>query len=218
MGGGRFHSGGGLAICGKLRKLRKIVSMFGDKNPGDTLFRLLKSYLCMAVGNSLPRHSFFNLRRHIWYRAAGIQIGRGTNIAGPFDIRLDTVSKVSIGTNTYMNSSTRFGCQDDPVTIGADCLIGPRVSFETGGHNLVHDEEAGRGFFTKPIVVKDRVWIGAGAIVLQGVTIGEGAVIAAGSVVQHDVDPCTVVGGVPARKLKDISPHAAVVEIDARFS
>lgn len=204
MTGGEIFLLGGLRICGKLRKLRKISSQIGDKNPGDTLFRLLKSYLCMAIGNSLPRHSFFNLRRHIWYRAAGMQIGHGTNIAGPFDIRIDTVSKVSIGPNTYMNSSTRFGCQDDLITIGADCLIGPRVSFETGGHNLHHDEQHGRGFFTKPIVVKDRVWIGAGVIVLQGVTIGEGAVVAAGAVVHHDVEAYTVVGGLPARKIKEI--------------
>jgi len=132
-----------------------------------------------------------------------MRIGRGTNIAGPFDLRIDTAAMVSIGEDTYMNSSTRFGCQDSPITIGAQCLIGPRVSFETAGHNLVHDEVVGRGFFTKPIIVKDRVWIGAGAIILQGVTIGEGAVVAAGSVVHRDVAAYTLVGGAPARKIRD---------------
>ena len=57
--------------------------------------------------------------------------------------------------------------------------------------------------FAEPIVIGDRVWIGMNATVLGGVTIGEGAVVAAGSVVTKDVPPFTVVGGVPARPIKD---------------
>jgi acetyltransferase-like isoleucine patch superfamily enzyme len=53
----------------------------------------------------------------------------------------------------------------------------------------------------KPITINDRVWIASGAIILQGITIGEGSVIAAGSVVCKDIEPFTIVGGVPAKKI-----------------
>ena len=59
-----------------------------------------------------------------------------------------------------------------------------------------------------PIRIGNDVWIGANATVLPGVTIGDGAVVAAGAVVTRDVEPLTVVGGVPARPLKRIEPEA----------
>jgi len=61
---------------------------------------------------------------------------------------------------------------------------------------------AGRGGKTQPIVVEDEVWIGAGAIITQGVTIGRGSVVAAGAVVTADVEAQTLVGGVPARLIR----------------
>jgi maltose O-acetyltransferase len=88
--------------------------------------------------------------------------------------------------------------------IGRNCQIGPRVSFETISHGLVYKPNKGRGRWTKPIVVEDEVWIGVGAIITQGVTIGKGAVVAAGSVVNEDVEPFTLVGGVPAKVIKRI--------------
>jgi acetyltransferase-like isoleucine patch superfamily enzyme len=64
------------------------------------------------------------------------------------------------------------------------------------------------GYLRRKFVIQDKVWIGAGVIVLQGVTIEEGAVIAAGAVVNKNVNRYTVVGGVPARFIKSIvSPH-----------
>ncbi len=58
-----------------------------------------------------------------------------------------------------------------------------------------------------PIFVEDEVWIGAGAIITQGVTIGRGAVIAAGAVVDKDVEPLTLVGGIPAKLIKNIETN-----------
>jgi maltose O-acetyltransferase len=175
------------------------------------VLRLLRNWLCIAIGNRLPRHSFFNLRRYRWYRLSGMRIGTGSSIAGPLTLRIDTPHKIAIGDRTYFNSDIRFGCQDDAITIGSDCLIGPRVCFETAGHDLIHHPERGRGFNTKPIVVQDKVWIGAGAIILQGVTIHEGAVVAAGAVVADDVPANMLVGGVPARAIKDLAPQRPAV-------
>lgn len=88
-------------------------------------------------------------------------------------------------------------------------MIGPRVSFETSTHNLVikefhHRVDETRLTFHRDIVVRDGVWIGVGAIILCGVTIGEQSIVAAGSVVTRDVEAGILVGGVPAKMIRRI--------------
>ncbi len=117
---------------------------------------------------------------------------------------MDTTNKIYIGDGSYLNSETCFGCENDVIQIGKDCLVGPRVSFETASHDRFLNNIKVRPYFTKPIVVQDSVWIGAGAIILPGVTIKEGAVIAAGAVVNRDVEAFTVVGGIPAKRIKEL--------------
>jgi acetyltransferase-like isoleucine patch superfamily enzyme len=90
------------------------------------------------------------------------------------------------------------------IRIGNRVLIAANVTITTREHPVAlprwgKTEDA-------PIVIEDDVWIGAGAIVLPGVTIGRGAVVAAGAVVTADVPPFTVVGGVPAKTIKPV-PH-----------
>lgn len=84
------------------------------------------------------------------------------------------------------------------LTFGSKIMVGPRVSFITAGHDLITRQAT-----TGPIVVEDGVWIGAGAMILPNVTLGAGAVVAAGAVVTRDVAAGTVVGGVPARVLSN---------------
>ncbi len=85
---------------------------------------------------------------------------------------------------------------------------GHECPFETVSHGLTHKGSQGRGFTTEPIIVKDEVWIGSSAVILQGVTIGRGAVVAAGAVVNRDMPPRTLVGGVPARVLRSLDPDS----------
>lgn len=169
------------------------------------MFRVVFNHFFIYIGNSLPRYSYFNKIRPKFYRIAGLNIGKGTTITGPLSLRADTTNKIFVGENTYFNSETRFGCQDSEIKIGNNVLVGPRVSFESASHNVIYEEGKGRGFFTKEIVIEDKVWIGAGAIILQGVTIGEGAIVAAGAVVNKDVKKYIIVGGVPARIIKEIT-------------
>ena len=87
----------------------------------------------------------------------------------------------------------------DKITIGSKVAISREAFICTASHDI---SKPNRPLVTSPITICDGVWIGARAIILPGVTIGEGAVIAAGTVVTKDVEPWTVVGGNPAKFIK----------------
>ena len=106
-------------------------------------------------------------------------------------------SDVSVNRGVEFYGSMRSGSR---ITIGSNVRIAPHVRFHAAGHDP--DDPAFEDVGA-PIVVEDDVWIGSSAIVLQGVTIGRGAVVAAGSVVSSDVAPGTIVGGVPAKVLRE---------------
>lgn len=88
------------------------------------------------------------------------------------------------------------------ITIEDDVLIGPKVSLITESHPL--NPEIRKALLVKPVVIKRNAWIGAGAIILSGVTVGENAVVAAGAMVNKDVPANTVVAGLPAKIIRTI--------------
>lgn len=92
--------------------------------------------------------------------------------------------------------------------LGNDVLIGPQAVLVTGDHDFSRLDlpATQRGYTGRPITIGDNVWIGAGAVVLGGVNVGSNAVVAAGAVVTRDVAAGTVVGGVPARVIKELKP------------
>jgi acetyltransferase-like isoleucine patch superfamily enzyme len=94
------------------------------------------------------------------------------------------------------------------VTIGDRVYTSPLVQIVAVNH--VYDDPSrpfiDQGITAEGIVIEDDVWIGSGAVITDGVHIGKGAVVAAGAVVTRDVPPHTVVGGVPARILREIQP------------
>jgi acetyltransferase-like isoleucine patch superfamily enzyme len=107
-----------------------------------------------------------------------------------------------IGRNVFVNQ----GCRLDDIggiELGDDVMLGPGVRLISSGHPL-DPARRRRQVIAAPIVVGRNVWIGAGATVLQGVTIGDDAVVAAGAVVTHDVPAAMLVGGVPARTIKAV--------------
>ncbi|AMB89913.1 sugar O-acetyltransferase [Bacillus altitudinis] len=90
------------------------------------------------------------------------------------------------------------------ITIGDHCLLGPNVHIYTAGHPLNPEERQTGIEFGKPVTIGHHVWIGGGAIINPGVTIGDYAVIASGSVVTKDVPSNVIVGGNPAKILKHL--------------
>lgn len=102
--------------------------------------------------------------------------------------------------------SCRFQDQGG-IYIDVGALIGPMVVLATLNHE--QDPEHRGNLFPKPIRIGKKVWIGANATVLPGVTIGDGAIVAAGAVVSKDVPPGVIVGGVPAKIIKRVERTAA---------
>lgn len=113
----------------------------------------------------------------------------------------DCGKNIRIGKNVFVNACCCFQDQGG-ITLGDGALIGHRVTLATLNHG---ETAANRGDLTPaPIAVGRNAWLGANVTVVPGVSIGEGAIVAAGAVVTRDVPPMTVVGGVPARKLRDV--------------
>jgi maltose O-acetyltransferase len=165
----------------------------------------MRELIFLPLANHLPRMMLSDFVRYFFYKLAGIRIEGRCIIYGPLIIRpFGSAKNISIGKGSFLNTEIRFGCPEDKIVIGRNCQIGPRVCFETVSHGMVYRPGKGRGRWTKPITVEDEVWVGAGVIITQGVTIGKGAVIAAGAVVEKDVEPMTLVGGVPAKPMKKI--------------
>ena len=107
--------------------------------------------------------------------------------------------KVFFGDRNVINYGCTFDGRHYPIKTGSDVSIGPEATLLTLGHDPQSSIFADKG---GEIVIGDRVWIAYRAIILPGVTIGEGAVVGAGSVVTQDVDPYTIVAGNPARVVK----------------
>ncbi|MCP3931078.1 MAG: acyltransferase [Bacteroidetes bacterium] len=165
----------------------------------------MRELIFLPLANNLPRMRIFDKIRFIVYRMAGLAIKGQCTIWGPLTIRpIGGAKNIEIGKGSFINTEIRFGVPNDKVTIGENVQIGPRVMFETMNHGLGYIPGKGRGGWTKPITIEDKVWVGGGSIITQGVTIGRGSVVAAGSVVTKDVEADTIVGGVPAKFIRKI--------------
>lgn len=108
-------------------------------------------------------------------------------------------ARTTVGFYTFLYASER-------IEIGADCMIAPFVYLVDSNHGTEPDRPMNtQPNMTAPIVIGDDVWIGVHSVILKGVTIGNGAIVAAGAVVKDHVPPYATVGGVPARILGERS-------------
>ena len=129
----------------------------------------------------------------------GNSIDESTTLFAPFYTNFGQF--IQIGKNVFINHACSF-LDMGGITIEDDVLIGPKVNLITENHPLEPVDR--KALICKPIVIKRNAWIGAGATILAGVTIGENSVVVAGAVVSKDVSANTVVGGIPAKIIKSI--------------
>lgn len=120
---------------------------------------------------------------------------------------------ISVGNYTYGKIDINFFTNKEKLIIGNFCSIADGVKFVTGGNHFadrlltfpvgsIYNIGKDDGYTKGPIIVEDDVWIATNALILSGVTIGRGAIVAAGAVVVKDVPPYAIVGGNPAKILK----------------
>jgi acetyltransferase-like isoleucine patch superfamily enzyme len=138
--------------------------------------------------------------RDAWIELTGTDADESFHLIPP--LYSDHGLNIRVGRNVFINQACMLG-DIGGIDIGDDVMIGPRVMLLTAGHPLDPDRRR-RQIVAAPIVIERNVWLGAGATVLQGVTVGSDAVVAAGAVVTRDVPPRTLAAGVPARVLREI--------------
>ncbi|MFV8326555.1 sugar O-acetyltransferase [Flavobacterium sp. ZS1P14] len=116
----------------------------------------------------------------------------------------DFGENINIGKNVFVNHACTF-MDRGGITIEDNVLIGPKVNLITTNHPINPTER--RATISQPILIKKGAWIGVGAIILPGVTIGENSIVAAGAVVSKDVPDNSIVGGIPAKFIKSIAEN-----------
>jgi len=130
----------------------------------------------------------------------GKEIDKTTTIFVPFYTNFG--KHIKICKNVFINHACSF-LDLGGITIEDDVLIGPKVNLITENHPINPSQR--KSLVLNSILIKKNAWIGAGATILPGITVGENSIIAAGALVTKDVPDNTIVGGIPAKVIKPIS-------------
>lgn len=191
----------------------------------EKYFSRIKQYTMLSP------NSYYDAGFHVELRnpkTGGIYLQTGDNciLSGKYIFETSS-GKITIGNRVHIGASTLISrnsiCIDDDVIIAWDCLIydhnSHSIDWNERKNDVLQEYEDVQNSLSiiankkwsivkdAPIHICSKAWIGAKAVILKGVTIGEGAIVAAGSVVTHDVEPWTIVGGNPAVILKKLVPH-----------
>lgn len=134
-------------------------------------------------------------------------------------------ANIEIGNDVFIGPNANLSASNSKIIFGNKIMLGPNVTMMGGDHNTsvlgkyMFDIKVKLPENDKSILIKDDVWIGAGATILKGVTVGQGAIVAAGSVVISDVPEYSIVAGVPAKVVKmrfseeDIKKHKELLNV-----
>lgn len=163
----------------------------------------MKKYLYLLTLNKIPCRNrsggVLNSMKRLMLKGIFKHVGINVNIRP--NIKFARGCNISVGDNSGIGD----GCflQDiGEITIGRNVLMAPEAMVLTANHHIKRDELImNQGIEVGNVSIGDDVWIGIRAIILPGVSIGDGAVIAAGAVVTRDVEPYAIVAGMPAKKI-----------------
>ena len=164
-------------------------------------FRLFAGTLLAFVYNAIVTHIPSRRIRHAWLRLWLGKLGEGTGVQR--GCRFLNGRKVQLGDRNVINFGCLFDGRVHRISSGSDVSIGPEASILTLDHDPQSPYFALRG---GDVLIGDYVWIGYRAVIMPGVTIGNGVVVAAGAVVTEDVAAYVVVAGVPARPIGKRTP------------
>lgn len=185
--------------------LEQLLELFNDGQPvvaGTEPHSLLVRYSNEAMRITAELNGAYHSAdevRALMSELTGRQVHETFTLFPPF--YTDFGKNIRIGENVFINACCNFQDQGG-ITIGDGALIGHKVVLATINHGYASEKRQWN--YPAPIVIGKNVWIGSNATILQGVTIGDNAIVAAGAVVTRDVAPETIVGGVPARFIKTI--------------
>ena len=189
----------------------EIKDFLAHMNSGKTVIAgsEIHQYMCMLSQEALKLTEELNNSYHtpeeirkIFSKLTGKPMNDTLDIFPPF--YTDCGKNIKIGNHVFFNSGCKFQDQGG-ITIDDGALLGHNVVLATLNHCMIPEQRA--NLEPAPIHIGKNVWIGANAMVLPGVTIGDGAVVAAGAIVTKDVPANSIVGGIPAKKIKNVPKH-----------
>lgn len=177
--------------------LRVLREELHGLHPRLLLIQILCALLPIHVGSRLRVYAL---------RAAGFRLGHGCVIWGMPTITGEGAlhTRLTIGRRCLINIECLFDV-GETITIGDGVAIGHQVMILTTSHKIATSEFRAGPTYAQPVVVQEGAWLGARAVILPGVTIGAGAIVAAGAVVTKDVPANTLVAGVPAQFIKSLT-------------
>lgn len=165
------------------------------------MIRRIKMFFGRILLKFLPLQAFSKINRYC-FKLMGHVIGSDTVVYS--SVEMLGLIKVEIGKDTFVGHRTLFMGGDSVIKIGNNCDISSNVSLIGGSHEIGDSKRrAGKGI-SMDITIGDGVWIGYRSLIMGGVTIGDGAIIAAGSVVNKSVPKNTIFGGVPAKEIRKL--------------
>ncbi|WP_335966077.1 DapH/DapD/GlmU-related protein [Galbibacter sp. PAP.153] len=153
----------------------------------------------MQLSNKLNTSNNVADARKYLSEIIGAPIDESTTVFTPFYTNLG--NQIILGKNVFVNHACSF-LDLGGIVIEDNVMIGPRVNITSENHPVTINNR--KTLIPSKVIIKQNAWIGAGATILPGVTVGTNAVVAAGAVVNKDVPPNTVVGGIPAKVIKTI--------------
>ena len=174
-------------------------ALVSPNEPGyDELINSIFDTMKLAYELNTGYHSPEEVRDYL-SQIIGRKVDESVTLLPPFYV--DFGKNIRIGKRCWIQQGCTFFDRGGN-TIGNDVFIAPKVNLITINHDS--DPENRSATYGRPIVIEDKVWIGINSTILPGVTVGYGSIVGANSVVTHDVSPYTVVGGNPAKFIKEI--------------
>jgi len=168
----------------------------------DSIPRILIDKNCsLSIGGNVEFRRNIEIRIH---NNSSLQIGHNTRIDRGVRFLSANNSTLTIGDGTRIGLNAVFN-GGDTITIGKKCLISGFVYIQTSMHGFAEKLKPvqEQGYQHAPILLQDDCWLGTHVVVLPGLTLGKGAVVGSNAVVNKDVNPYEVVGGIPAKAIKN---------------